>query len=151
MEQLKFLVLNGPNLDLLGEREPQVYGAMTLGDLETLCREWGKERGIEIFCAQDNSEGGIIDRLHAARHEVHGVVLNAAGYTHTSVAIRDAVAALPIPVIEVHLSNVTAREPFRHRSYLSPVASGIIIGFGETGYLLALEGLVQILEKKKRT
>lgn len=140
--RLKFLVLNGPNLDLLGERETGIYGRVTLEELETLCKNWGAERSIDIRCAQSNHEGELIDLLHAARLDCRGVVLNAAGYTHTSVALRDAVSAIRIPVVEVHLTNTAAREPFRHGSLLTAVASGLVMGFGAAGYILALEGLL---------
>lgn len=146
--RLTFLVLNGPNLDLLGEREPGTYGRATLPELEALCRTWGAEKGVDIRCAQSNHEGELIDLLHAARLDTRGVVLNAAAYTHTSVAIRDAVAAIAIPVIEVHLTNTAARESFRRRSYLTPVAAGLVMGFGVKGYLLALEGLLEIVTRK---
>lgn len=139
---MKFLVLNGPNLDLLGERETGIYGEVTLEELETLCKNWGAERDIEIRCAQSNHEGELIDLLHAARLDCRGVVLNAAGYTHTSVALRDAVSAIRIPVVEVHLTNTAARESFRHGSLLTAVASGLVMGFGAAGYVLALEGLL---------
>jgi 3-dehydroquinate dehydratase-2 len=147
--RLKFLVLNGPNLDLLGERETGIYGRVTLEELETLCKNWGAERGIDIRCAQSNHEGELIDLLHAARLDCRGVVLNAAGYTHTSVALRDAVSAIRIPVVEVHLTNTAAREPFRHGSLLTAVASGLVMGFGAAGYILALEGLLG-LESRTR-
>ncbi|MFA0888701.1 MAG: type II 3-dehydroquinate dehydratase [Synergistales bacterium] len=143
-KRLMFSVINGPNLNLLGEREPQLYGACSLQDLENLCRDWGRKKGIDIRCAQTNHEGEMIDLLHAARLDSRGVVLNAAGYTHTSVAIRDAVSAIRIPVIEVHLTNTAAREPFRRRSLLTPVAAGLVMGFGKAGYLLALEGLLAL-------
>ena len=142
--RMKFLVLNGPNLNLLGEREPGIYGHTSLGELEDLCREWGAGRDVEVTCAQSNSEGVLIDLLHAARRETAGVVLNAGGYTHTSIALRDAVAALDIPVVEVHLTNTSKREEFRRHSFLTPVAAGLIMGFGPAGYLLALEGLLGI-------
>lgn len=147
--RLTFLVLNGPNLDLLGEREPGTYGRTTLAELENLCRNWGEERGIDIRFAQSNHEGELVDLLHAARLDTRGVVFNAAAYTHTSVALRDAVAAIGIPVIEVHLSNTAARESFRRRSFLAPVAAGLVMGFGVKGYLLALEGLLDIIKKEE--
>ena len=141
-KRLMFSVINGPNLNLLGEREPQLYGASSLQDLENLCRDWGRKKGIDIRCAQTNHEGEMIDLLQAARLDSRGVVLNAAGYTHTSVALRDAVAAIGIPVVEVHITNTAAREPFRHVSLLTAVASGLVTGFGTAGYILALEGLL---------
>ena len=142
-EKIKLMVLNGPNLNLLGEREPGIYGAITLTDLERSCIEWGSERDIEVICHQSNHEGDLVDIIQKARTQVDGIVLNAAAYTHTSVAIRDAVSAISIPVIEVHISNTTKRESFRHISYLTPVSAGLIMGFGTDGYLLALEALLR--------
>lgn len=130
-------VLNGPNLNLLGTREPAVYGSATLADVEALCRAEGARHGFEIVFRQTNSEGALVDLIQAARG-ARGLVLNAAAYTHTSVALRDAVAAVGVPTIEVHLSNVFAREPFRHHSYLSPVVRGVICGFGPQSYALAI-------------
>ena len=149
-EKIKFLVLNGPNLNLLGEREPEVYGRETLADLEELCRSWGKERGVEVRCAQSNHEGGLVELLQEARHDVDGVVLNAAAYTHTSVALRDCVAAITPPVIEVHISNTSKRETFRHLSYLTAVSDGLIMGLGFRGYTLALEALLDMAREKRR-
>jgi 3-dehydroquinate dehydratase-2 len=139
------LVLNGPNLNLLGKREPELYGRLSLAELEERCRAWAEELGTSADCRQSNSEGVLIDWLQGAEGEgAAGVVFNAAGFTHTSVALRDAVAAITIPVIEVHLSNVFARERFRHRSLLSPVCRGTITGLGALSYraaLVALAGL----------
>lgn len=141
------IVLNGPNLNLLGTREPGVYGAQTLEDVETLCRNVGKELGVDIDFRQSNHEGVLIDALHdagaaVARGESLGVVFNAGAYTHTSVALHDAIKGAHVPLIEVHISNVHAREEFRHHSYISPVASGIIVGLGVAGYEWALRALV---------
>ena len=137
-------VLNGPNLNLLGTREREIYGNLRLADVEDLCRRWGEAAGFEVQCRQSNHEGELIDWLHAAaREERAGVVLNAGGYTHTSVALRDAVAGISIPVIEVHISNVHAREPFRHTSLLAPVCAGTVIGFGVLGYKLAIQALAE--------
>ena len=134
------LVLNGPNLNLLGRREPEVYGAGTLADLEADLRR--RFPGVALRFEQHNDEGGLVNALHAADTvETAGVVLNAAGYTHTSVVLRDAVAAIQTPVVEVHLSNVFAREPFRHVSLLSAVCAGTITGFGPAGYRLAVQHL----------
>ncbi len=133
-------VLNGPNLNLLGTREPGIYGAATLADVEALCRAEAERHGFDILFRQTNSEGTLVDLIQAARG-VRGIVLNAAAYTHTSVALRDAVAAVGVPMIEVHLSNVFAREDFRHHSYLSPVARGVICGFGPQSYVLAIAAL----------
>jgi 3-dehydroquinate dehydratase-2 len=144
----KVIVLNGPNLNLLGEREPAVYGAATLADVESLCRRTGERLGVAVACLQSNHEGVLIDALHQAGREVRagtalGVVLNAGAYTHTSVALHDAIKGASVPVVEVHISNVHAREPFRHHSFVSPAAAGIVVGFGVEGYALAIEGLVR--------
>jgi 3-dehydroquinate dehydratase-2 len=144
----KILVLNGPNLNLLGTREPTVYGSTTLADVEALCREAGGKLGVEIECRQSNHEGQLLDWIHEAgtAHRnglLIGAVFNAGAYTHTSVALHDAIKGTGLPVIEVHISNVHAREPFRHHSYLSPAAAGIVVGFGVDGYALAIEGLVR--------
>ncbi|MEX2501648.1 MAG: type II 3-dehydroquinate dehydratase [Trueperaceae bacterium] len=141
---MKITVLNGPNLNLLGVREPEVYGADTLAELHERCIAWGREVEAEVHCFQSNHEGALIDRLHACREDgTVGVVLNAGGFTHTSVALRDAVAATGLPVIEVHLSNVHAREPFRHRSLLAAVCVGTIAGLGPEGYRAAVQALVR--------
>lgn len=133
------LVLNGPNLNFLGMREPEVYGSDTLDDLETACAEWAHQLGVQVTCRQSNHEGVLIDWLQLAATEGYtGVILNAGGFTHTSVALRDAVASIRLPVIEVHLSNVFAREEFRHRSLLSAVCRGSISGLGSKSYLAAL-------------
>jgi 3-dehydroquinate dehydratase-2 len=141
------LVLNGPNLNLLGTREPSVYGSATLADVERACREAAAGHGLTVDCRQSNHEGQLIDWLHEAGSAgplaVTGVVLNAGAYTHTSVALHDAVKAIAVPVVEVHLSNVHAREPFRHHSYLSPACAGIVVGFGIAGYGMAIQGLAQ--------
>ncbi|MEM1056169.1 MAG: type II 3-dehydroquinate dehydratase [Bacteroidota bacterium] len=131
------LVLNGPNLNRLGTREPEIYGAITLHDLEVSLREAFPE--LTLRFEQHNSEGGLIEALHAADTvETAGVVMNAAGYTHTSVALRDAVASISTPVVEVHISNVYARESFRHTSLIAPLAAGVIVGFGVEGYRMAV-------------
>ncbi|HCN58933.1 MAG TPA: type II 3-dehydroquinate dehydratase [Exiguobacterium sp.] len=137
---MQILVLNGPNLNLLGTREPDTYGTQTLSDLESLVRTRFKD--VDFQFAQSNHEGELIDYLHGARG-YDGIVFNAAAYTHTSVALRDAIAAIDVPTIEVHLSNVHAREAFRHHSMLAPVCRGVISGLGMTGYLLAVEALIQ--------
>ncbi len=145
---LKVVILNGPNLNLLGQRQPDIYGSATLADVEALCRETGARLGVAVECQQSNHEGVLIDALHAAGRgvkagEVLGVVFNAGAYTHTSVALHDAIKGAELPVVEVHISNVHAREPFRHHSHLSPAAAGIVVGFGIDGYVLAIEGLVR--------
>lgn len=143
---MKILVLHGPNLNLLGQREPEIYGSLTLDEINNRLTELGRSLGVEIICRQSNSEGTLIDLLQDAGRWAHGVVFNPGGYTHTSVALRDAVAALGIPVIEVHLSNVYAREEFRHHSLLSAVCKGKIVGLGWQSYALGVRGLVEILE-----
>jgi len=143
---MKILVLHGPNLNLLGTREPEIYGSMTLGDINTQLLELGKGFGAELKCCQSNHEGALIDALQDAQMWADGVVFNPGGYTHTSVALRDAIAALHIPVIEVHLSNVYAREEFRHASLISGVCKGKITGFGWRSYTLALRALAEMLE-----
>jgi len=140
------LVLHGPNLNLLGEREPEVYGRLTLEELDRRLLEAGKALGLEVRNYQSNSEGALIDALHEARLWASGVVFNPGGYTHTSVALRDAVAAIGIPVVEVHLSNVYGREEFRHQSLISPVCVGKISGFGWRSYLLGLQALAGIIQ-----
>ena len=142
------LVLNGPNLNLLGIREPEQYGSTTLADVEALCIEEGKRQGIDVSCLQSNHEGELVEAIHAAREGVLdgsclGVVFNAGAYTHTSIALHDAIKGAEVPVIEVHISNVHARESFRHHSYLSPAAAGIIVGLGVDGYLLGINALVR--------
>ncbi|MBL8324997.1 MAG: type II 3-dehydroquinate dehydratase [Rubrivivax sp.] len=140
---MKTLLINGPNLNLLGTREPAKYGRTTLAEVEAMLRDEAARLGVELACFQSNHEGAIVDRIHAARTEgVAGIVLNAGAYTHTSVAIRDALAGTGIPFAEIHISNVHAREPFRHASHLSDIAAGIVVGFGVEGYRLALQGLV---------
>ncbi|MES0827301.1 type II 3-dehydroquinate dehydratase [Ruegeria sp. SCP11] len=137
----KALILNGPNLNLLGTRQPEVYGNTTLEMVENLCVSHGASIGIEVSCLQSNHEGALIDAIHAARSEQDGIVLNAGAFTHTSIALMDAIASVELPVIEVHLSNIHARESFRHVSYISKVAVGQICGFGAQGYVLALDAL----------
>jgi len=140
---MKVLVLHGPNLNLSGTREQEIYGSMTLDEINAQLTEKGLELGVKVTCLQSNIEGVLIDALQDARSWANGMVFNPGGYTHTSVALRDAVAAIGIPVVEVHLSNVYAREEFRHRSLLSPVCKGKIVGFGWQSYLLGLRVLVE--------
>lgn len=142
------LILNGPNLNLLGTRQPDVYGATTLQDVEAMCQGAATRLGMTITCAQSNHEGVLIDHIHTARSSCEGIVLNAGAYTHTSVAIRDAISSVELPVVEVHLSNIHAREAFRHHSHIAPVAVGQIAGFGAFGYVMALEALAQQLVTK---
>jgi 3-dehydroquinate dehydratase-2 len=140
----KILVMHGPNLNLLGRREPEIYGSTTLDEINQRLVDAGNSLGIEVKAFQSNHEGDLIDALQDAQDWAAGVILNPAGYTHTSVALRDAIAAINIPVIEVHLSNVHAREEFRRHSYVSPVCKGTIAGFGWRSYLLALYALAEV-------
>jgi 3-dehydroquinate dehydratase-2 len=143
MDKPRILVLHGPNLNLLGAREPEHYGRMTLADINLSLARLADSAGVELEAFQSNHEGALIERIHAARDQgVRAIIINPAAYTHTSVALRDALAAVAIPFVEVHLSNVHAREPFRHHSYFSDLAIGVISGLGHEGYRLALEFLL---------
>jgi 3-dehydroquinate dehydratase-2 len=145
---IQILVLHGPNLNLLGTREPEVYGRDTLTDVDEGLSLLAGELGVGVETFQSNHEGELIDRIHAAREQgIGGILINPGGLTHTSVVLRDALAAVAIPAVEVHLSNVHAREPFRHHSYISPVAIAQVCGFGAASYQLALRGLVQHLTR----
>lgn len=136
----RILVVNGPNLNLLGTREPGIYGAQTLADIERMLTEVAANRNASVDCFQSNHEGALVDRIHAARGDgTDFIIINAGAFTHTSIALRDALAAVALPFIEVHLSNVHRRESFRHRSYLSDLAVGSIVGLGAAGYRLALD------------
>jgi len=139
---MHILVLNGPNLNLLGTREPDIYGRDTLADIEAACRTLAGDLGVTVAFEQSNHEGALVDALHAARTGADGVILNAGAYTHTSIALRDAISATGIAVIELHLSNTHARETFRHVSMIAPVCTGVIQGFGAAGYGLALRAIV---------
>ncbi len=143
---ISILILNGPNLNLLGTRQPDIYGSATLSDIEAACRARAVKMGVEIAFAQSNCEGVLIDHIHEARGRHDGIILNAGAYTHTSIALMDAIASVGLPVIELHLTNVHARETFRHVSHISRVALGLICGFGPVGYELALEALARHLE-----
>ena len=143
-------VLNGPNLNLLGTREPEVYGRDSLADIEAACRRHAQARGLAIEFRQSNHEGELVDWVQEARGRAAGLIVNAAGYTTSSVALLDALLAVGLPVIEVHLSNIYRRESFRHHSYVSPAATGVICGLGPKGYLLALDALADILNQGTR-
>jgi 3-dehydroquinate dehydratase II len=147
------LVLNGPNLNLLGTREPGVYGSDTLADVERLCREEGEKLGVAVDCRQSNHEGQLIDWIHESGREIAagnmlGVVFNPGAFTHTSIALHDAIKGANATIIELHISNVHAREEFRHHSYISPAARGIMVGFGVVGYALAIGALVRLSQKQ---
>jgi 3-dehydroquinate dehydratase-2 len=142
------LILNGPNLNLLGTRQPEVYGRSTLADIEAMCRAHAASRGAEMQFAQSNSEGALIDYIHAAKGVHDGIILNAGAYTHTSIALMDAISSVELPVVELHLSNVHAREEFRHVSYIARVALGVICGFGPAGYPMAMDALLAHLAQK---
>jgi len=144
-QMTSLLVLNGPNLNLLGTRQPDVYGRVTLEDIEQMCSSHAVQKGIALEFAQSNHEGALVDHLHAAKGKHDAIVFNAGAYTHTSIALMDAISSVGLPVIELHLSNVHAREPFRHKSYLAPVALGIICGFGARGYTLAMDAALSHL------
>jgi 3-dehydroquinate dehydratase-2 len=140
------LILNGPNLNLLGTRQPEVYGKTTLDDIEQMCLAHAQSIGLEVVFEQSNHEGALVDAIHAARGTNAGIILNAGAYTHTSIALMDAISSVELPAIELHLSNVHAREAFRHQSYIAKVCVGIICGFGATGYRLALDAMKAHLE-----
>ncbi|MDA8052072.1 MAG: type II 3-dehydroquinate dehydratase [Rhodospirillales bacterium] len=140
-------VLNGPNLNLLGKRQPAIYGNETLADVEAACRRVAASLRLELRFHQSNAEFRIIDWIHEAREQAGGIVINPAAFTHTSVAILDALQTCECPIIEVHISNVHRREPFRHHSYVSAAASGVIVGFGTQGYLLALQRIARLIDE----
>jgi len=146
---MKFLVLNGPNLGLLGMREPGVYGTLTLADMMKQLVSYGREKGVEIDWYQSDLEGELVARIGASRGYYDGIIVNPAAYTHTSVAIRDAIQAVSLPCVEVHLSNIHAREPFRHTSLTAAVCVGQILGFGPMSYRLGLDALVEHLRREK--
>lgn len=148
MSKYSILVVNGPNLNLLGTREPQIYGYETISDLENHLKDVAAELDVSLECFQSNHEGDIVDMIQKCRQKVDFILLNAGAYTHTSVAIRDALAGIDIPFYEIHISNVHKREEFRHHSYLSDVAVGVIVGFGLDGYEFALRGAVRFLDRK---
>jgi 3-dehydroquinate dehydratase II len=139
----KIHILNGPNLNLLGTREPDIYGSQTLQDIENLCQEKCDAHGLKLEFSQSNDEGALVDLIQASSNDASALIINAGAYTHTSIAIHDALKSLTIPIIEVHLSNIFARESFRHHSYISPLAKGVICGFGSQGYLMAIDAVAQ--------
>ena len=143
---MKILLINGPNLNLLGEREPEKYGSTTLADIEKDLKADASALGTELDCYQSNHEGEIIDKIHSARGKYDGIIINAGGLTHTSVALRDAISSADIPAVEVHMTNIHAREEFRHTSYISGVSIAQVVGFGKNSYKYALEGLVERLK-----
>ncbi|ACK71862.1 3-dehydroquinate dehydratase, type II [Gloeothece citriformis PCC 7424] len=147
MQQYSILVLHGPNLNLLGKREPNIYGSVTLDEINLLLSEEAKNLDVTVTCVQSNHEGILIDTIHQAWGLHQGIIINAGAYTHTSVAIRDALSAVKIPTVEVHLSNIYQRETFRHHSYIAPVAIGQISGFGVGSYRLGLLAIVEYLRK----
>jgi 3-dehydroquinate dehydratase-2 len=146
---LPIYILNGPNLNLLGHREPEVYGHTTLAQIEKMCADQARGHGLSIVFRQSNHEGEIVDALQEARTSGAAVIINPAGYSHTSIAILDSIQTLKIPVIEVHLSNIHKREPYRHNSYVSKGATGIVMGLGAQGYLRAVDAVAEILKVKK--
>ena len=145
LPQKKILVIHGPNLNMLGQREPEIYGDQSLDEINAQLLKLGEKLGMEIDTFQSNHEGEIVDRIQLAVGSCDGILINPAAYTHTSIAIRDALSLLDIPVIEIHLSNIYKREPFRHKSLIADIAAARISGFGAQGYLLALQGLVKML------
>ena len=141
----KIIILNGPNLNLLGERERNQYGSFTLKDIEKNCKEFASKNNIDLFMFQSNIEGELIEKIQKSRNEQQGLIINAGGYTHTSVAIHDSLKILKIPIIELHISNIYNREEFRHKSLISKLAKGIICGFGADGYIMALKAMKKYL------
>ena len=146
----KIIILNGPNLNLLGEREKNQYGNFTLKDIEKKCIDFSKENTLKLTLFQSNLEGELVEQIQKSRNTQDGVIINAGGYTHTSVAIHDALKILKIPIIELHISNIYNREDFRHKSLISKLAKGIICGFGENGYIMALKAMKKFLENENR-
>ena len=146
----KIIVLNGPNLNLLGEREKKQYGSLTLKEIEKNCKDFANKNNIKLSLFQSNIEGELITQIQNSRNDQDGIIINAGGYTHTSVAIHDALKVLKIPIIELHISNIYNREEFRHKSLISKVANGIICGFGAEGYIMSLKAMLKILENENR-
>ena len=145
---LKIIILNGPNLNLLGEREKKEYGSFTLKQIEENCIEYSAKNNIKLSFFQSNIEGELVEKIQDSRNNQHGLIINAGGYTHTSVAIHDALKILKIPIIELHISNIYNREEFRHKSLISKVASGVICGFGSNGYLMSLNAMSKFLKNE---
>ena len=143
----KIIILNGPNLNLLGEREKNQYGSFTLKDVEKSCNDFANQNNIELSFFQSNMEGELINKIQDSRNNQDGLIINAGGYTHTSVAIHDALKILKIPIIELHISNIYNREVFRHKSLISNIAKGVICGFGAAGYIMSLNAMIKFLEK----
>ena len=146
----KIIVLNGPNLNLLGERENKQYGSLTLREIENNCEVFANKNNIKLSLFQSNIEGELITQIQNSRNNQDGIIINAGGYTHTSVAIHDALKVLNIPIIELHISNIYNREDFRHKSLISKVANGVICGFGAEGYVMSLKAMMKILENENR-
>ena len=145
---MKIIILNGPNLNLLGEREKKQYGSFTLEDIEKNCNEYATKNDIKLSMFQSNIEGELVEKIQTSRNNQDGLIINAGGYTHTSVAIHDALKILKIPIIELHISNIYNREDFRHKSLISNVAKGVICGFGADGYLMALEAITKMMKNE---
>ena len=143
----KIIILNGPNLNLLGEREKNQYGNFTLNDIEKNCKDFAKKNDIQLSLFQSNIEGELVEKIQESRADQDGVIINAGGYTHTSVAIHDALKILKIPIIELHISNIYNREDFRHKSLISKVAKGVICGFGASGYIMSLQAMNEFFKK----
>ena len=143
----KIIILNGPNLNLLGEREKNQYGSITLSDIEKICKDHGKKNGINVTLFQSNIEGELVDKIQESRNKENGLIINAGGYTHTSVAIHDALKIIKIPIIELHITNIYNREEFRHKSLISKVAKGVICGFGAEGYIMSINAMKNFLKK----
>lgn len=143
----KILVIHGPNLNMLGKREPEIYGRKSLEEIDAELKALGQDLGLKVETFQSNHEGAIVDAIHQAMGSCRGIIINPAAYTHTSIAIRDALAMLDVPIIEIHLSNINKREIFRHQSMIADIVTARIAGFGSHGYLLALEGLAKVIQK----
>ena len=146
----KIIILNGPNLNLLGEREKEKYGNVTLENIETSCKDFAKKNDLDLSFFQSNIEGELVEKIQEARKEQQGLIINAGGYTHTSVAIHDALKILKIPIIELHITNIYNREEFRHKSMISKIATSVLCGFGTDGYIMALQGIKKYIKNEDR-